>query len=147
MNRQKRGCEFEKFLKLLLSEYNLDPRPSFVVNEIHEQIDGSFVMNGNTYLIEAKYKEKKIEYDDLLLFHNKLDERSFARGVFISYSVVSPDTIKHLLIGKKLKLIIITVAEIFHIIDNKLDLSTIINSKFRRLDEELNPFVEVMNLC
>jgi hypothetical protein len=49
----ERGFEFEKFLKSLFDAYGLSARASFRL--VGEQIDGSFVMHNETYLLEAKW--------------------------------------------------------------------------------------------
>ena len=50
---QRRGYKFEKFLKDMFDVYGLSPRASFRLEG--EQIDGSFVCGGDTYLLEAKW--------------------------------------------------------------------------------------------
>lgn len=49
---KKRGFNFEKFLNKLFEVFNLNPRNSFRLTG--EQIDGSFHLENNTYLVEAK---------------------------------------------------------------------------------------------
>ncbi|WP_406833579.1 restriction endonuclease [Morganella morganii] len=52
-----------------------------------EQIDGSFLLNNETYLVEAKWHSTKTGNADLHAFHGKLDQKiSWARGVFISWA-------------------------------------------------------------
>ena len=51
-----------------------------------EQLDGSFLLNNDTYLVEAKWHSTKTGNADLYAFHGKLDQKiSWARGVFISW--------------------------------------------------------------
>jgi hypothetical protein len=54
MNAQERGFAFEKFLSDLFALYELDPCRSFRL--IGEQIDGSFEMPPETFLLEAKWQ-------------------------------------------------------------------------------------------
>jgi hypothetical protein len=55
MAPQPRGFAFETFLADLFSAYNLAPRASFRL--VGEQIDGSFLLNADTYLVEAKWHD------------------------------------------------------------------------------------------
>lgn len=71
LSAQKRGYEFEKFLKELFDAYYLSARASFRL--IGEQIDGSFVVHNDTYLLEAKWQNSPTGVADLHTFEGKLD--------------------------------------------------------------------------
>lgn len=72
----------------------MDAKPSY--RTTNDQIDGSFLLNGNTVLIEAKYRTKEITKDDLLLFSNKVKAKSpFTKGVFITLSKPSDKTLDY----------------------------------------------------
>lgn len=142
-NKQERGYAFERFLTRLFTEYHVDPRPSFRAVEIHEQIDGSFEMIGETYLVEAKYTEGELSYDQLISFQAKLESRAYARGLLITYTTPNKDALTHLSIGRTPRMVIMTVSEIYNLIDRKLDLGSIIQKKIRLLNEEIKPFVEI----
>ena len=51
---QKRGFEFERFLKDLFDAFGLSARASFRLTG--EQMDGSLVMHNEIYLFEAKWQ-------------------------------------------------------------------------------------------
>lgn len=53
LDPQPRGYAFEKFLQELFNAFGLAAREPFRLRG--EQIDGSFVMSGETYLVEAKW--------------------------------------------------------------------------------------------
>ena len=81
---QQRGYDFEKFLKDLFNAFRLNAREPFRL--VGEQIDGSFELAGETYLIEAKWLNRKIGLAELGTFHSKLDQKAlWARGLFISF--------------------------------------------------------------
>ena len=81
---QKRGYEFEGFLKELFDSSRLQARSPFSL--VGEQIDGSFQLGNETYLIEAKWVRDPIGAAELYTFQGKLDQKAaWARGVFISY--------------------------------------------------------------
>ena len=51
-----------------------------------EQIDGSFELAGETYLVEAKWLNRKVGVAELGAFHSKLEQKaSWTRGLFISF--------------------------------------------------------------
>jgi hypothetical protein len=85
---QSRGYAFEKYLNELFKASGLDPRRAFKIEG--EQIDGSFVLRENVYLLEAKWQTAMIDKSDLVVFNNKVSSKSgFTRGLFISYSSYS----------------------------------------------------------
>lgn len=83
---QERGFAFEGFLQDLFHTYGLAPRGSFRPRA-GEQIDGSFELDNDTYLLEAKWKNEPTAAADLHILAGKLASRpSWSRGLFISYS-------------------------------------------------------------
>lgn len=81
---QQRGYDFERFLQDLFNAFRLRAREPFRL--VGEQIDGSFELAGETYLIEAKWLNRKVGVQDLGAFHAKLDQKAlWARGLFISF--------------------------------------------------------------
>jgi hypothetical protein len=53
LHPQRRGRRFEGFLGEMFERFGLAPRGDFRL--VGEQIDGSFKLNGQTYLVEAKW--------------------------------------------------------------------------------------------
>jgi hypothetical protein len=85
---QKRGYAFEKYLKDLFQEHGLESRGPFKITG--EQIDGSFVMDKEVYLLEAKWQTAEVDKSDLVVFNDKVVSKSrITRGLFISYSEYS----------------------------------------------------------
>lgn len=134
---QKRGYEFEKYLKNLFNTFDLDARGSFKL--IGEQIDGSFVLDKNIYLLGAKWTNKKIERDELVIFNDKVSSKSgFTRGLFISFSGYSDEALQTIHTGRTINIILMTVAELSIALSRKLDLKTVLWKKVRALAEEGN---------
>lgn len=107
----------------------MDARPSY--RTTNDQIDGSFLLNGNTILIEAKYRTTEISKDDLLLFSNKVKAKSpFTKGVFITLSNPSNKTLEYFY-DKSSRIILFTVEELYLLCENKVSLIDILNGKFR----------------
>jgi hypothetical protein len=85
-----RGFAFERFLKDLFDAYDLAARAS--IRLVSEQVDGSFVLNTETYLLEAKWVSSPVGVADLRSFNSKVeDTASWSRGLFISNSGFSDD--------------------------------------------------------
>lgn len=82
-DRQAAGREFERFLNSLFAAFGLDPHEPFRL--IGEQIDGSFEMDAEVYLLEAKWTAERTELAEMDPFFGKLRRKSvLARGLFIS---------------------------------------------------------------
>tara|TARA_R110000868_G_C10811481_1_gene757887 strand:- start:189 stop:1061 length:873 start_codon:yes stop_codon:yes gene_type:complete len=84
MEAQQRGYAFEKFLSRFFNAWGLDARDGF--RNTGEQIDGSFILGDDIYLLEAKWHSTKTDASALHAFQGKLSERvNWARGLFVSY--------------------------------------------------------------
>ncbi len=141
---QTKGYEFEKYLNSLFEAFELEPHASYRTE--HDQIDGSFNFEGNTILIEAKYKSKEIPKDDLILFESKLKSKShFSKGLFISYSRVTGEALNYFQDSGS-RIVVLTVEEIFLMCQNKIPLTTLLQSKFRLLDEKGLIFKHILEL-
>ena len=66
LDPQPRGYAFEAFLKRVFDAFGLLPRGGF--RTTGEQIDGSFVLAGETYLLEAKWHNALTPAADFTLF-------------------------------------------------------------------------------
>ncbi len=87
---QPRGYAFEKFLKELFDACGMKGREPFRLRG--EQIDGSFQLDNETYLLEAKRQNEAAGVADLHGFSGKVEQKAaWARGLFISQSGFSED--------------------------------------------------------
>ena len=85
LDPQARGLRFESFLNELFAGFGLAPRSAFRL--VGEQIDGSFRLHGQTYLVEAKWHGPQIGFADLMTFSGKVGGKaSWSRGLFVSNS-------------------------------------------------------------
>lgn len=97
---QERGYLFETFLQKLFTAFDLEPQRPFRLTG--EQIDGSFLLDGDTYLVEAKWHNERTGAKDLRDFHGKFDERApWGRGLFVSYSGFTDEGLTAFGRGKK----------------------------------------------
>ena len=138
MSAQKRGYEFEKYLKELFDAYDLSPRASFRL--IGEQIDGSFVVHNDTYLLEAKWQNSPTGVADLHTFEGKIGEKaSWSRGLFVSSSGFSADGLQAFGGGKRT--ICMDGFDISEMLMQRLSFVKVIDAKVRRAAETGCPFV------
>ncbi len=140
---QKRGYEFEKFLRQLFDAYDLSARASFRLTG--EQIDGSFVVHNNTYLIEAKWQNSPTGVADLHTFEGKLGEKaSWSRGLFVSSSGFSADGLRAF--GRGKRTICMDGFDISEMLRQRLSFVKVIDAKVRRAAETGFPYVSVRDL-
>lgn len=140
---QKRGYEFEAFLKELFDAYGLAARASFRLTG--EQIDGSFVMHNATYLLEAKWQNSQTGAGDLHTFEGKLAQKaSWSRGLFVSNSGFSSDGLQAF--GRGKSLICMDGFDLSEMLRLKLSFVDVMDAKVRRAAETGCPFVPVRDL-
>lgn len=144
-NNQMRGFTFEKYLYELFKQNELEPRGSFKITG--EQIDGSFILNKEVYLLEAKWTKSSIDKGELVIFNEKVSSKSgFTRGLFISFSGYTSEAIQTFANGRTVNIVLMTVQELAILLQRKLDFKDILWSKVRFLAEEGNFFKNVIEL-
>ena len=140
---QPRGFAFEKFLKDLFDAYGMAARGSFRLTG--EQIDGSFSLSNEPYLLEARWQNDYTDAADLHAFHGKCEGKAtWTRGLFISQSGFS----EHGLIafGKAKRIICMNGLDLYDTLRRNLNLHDVLLAKVRRAGETGNPFVPVSAL-
>jgi hypothetical protein len=142
---QARGFAFERFLNDLFTVYNLDPRRPFRLTG--EQIDGSFQLQQEIYLLEAKWQDERTGQADLLTFAGKVDGKAqWSRGLFVSYSGFSDDGLLAFARGRRTSIICMEGLDLSQILSGRLDLVEVIERKKRRAAETGSAFVPVREL-
>ena len=145
LEARKRGFAFEKFLNEMFAVYNLEPRGSFRI--VGEQIDGSFQIGTNVYLVEAKWHEKQIDQSELLIFYGKVEGKSkWSRGLIVSYSGFTPDGLTAYSKGRPTNIIGMDSQDMFFILNGEMSLVEAINRKARRAAETGEFLVSVYSL-
>jgi hypothetical protein len=144
-NPQARGFAFEKFLSELFGAFGLSPRGSFRLKG--EQIDGSFTLAAETYLLEAKWRAKPADKGDLVEFSGTVGAKArWSRGLFISQSGFTTDGLEAYALGRQTNIVCMNGAELQVILINKLNLPEVIAAKVRRAAETNHAFVPVWDL-
>ena len=145
MNPQPRGYAFENLLQEIFLAYNLEPRRPFKLTG--EQIDGSFQLESNTYLVEAKWQNDQTGQADLLVFHGKVGGKAkWSRGLFIAYNGFTPDGLEAFSRGRSTSIIGMTGQDIFFTLDGVMHLDTAIKKKSRRAAESGDFYVSIYDL-
>ena len=141
--RKPRGHAFEKFLKDLFDEYGLSARGSFRLEG--EQIDGSFVLDDDTYLLEAKWTNDKVGAATLHAFNAKVEDKArWSRGLFISQSGFSEEGLTAF--GRGKSVICMDGLDLYDILSQRLDLASVLALKVRRVAETGEAFLRVRDL-
>lgn len=140
---QKRGYEFEGFLKELFDSSRLQARSPFSL--VGEQIDGSFQLGNETYLIEAKWVRDPIGAAELYTFQGKLDQKAaWARGVFISYGGFPQEGLHAF--GRGRKVICMSGEDIYKALGRRIPIAEVIERKVRTAAETGAAFVPLDDL-
>lgn len=140
---QARGYEFERFLTHYFRDGGLDPREPF--RNRGEQIDGSFLLGNETYLIEAKYQAAQTGVDDLRSFHGKVtDKASWTRGLFIAFEGFTNVGLEAF--GRGKRIILMCGPELNDALLRRLPLREVLDRKVRAAAENGRPFNSTMNL-
>lgn len=134
---QARGFAFEKYLNSLFKASGLDPRSAFKIEG--EQIDGSFILKNEVYLLEAKWTNRHTDKAALVVFNNKVSSKSgFTRGLFISFAGYSEEALNTLSNGTTVNIILMTVQELAICLQHNQTLEEVLWKKVRALAEEGN---------
>jgi GTPase SAR1 family protein len=127
---KKRGFEFERYLNRFFKLFDLAPKDSF--RNTGEQIDGSFQMGTDIYLVEAKWQNKKTGQSDLLVFDGKISGKAkWTRGLFISISGFTDDGLVAFSKGRPTSIIGMDGKDLENILDRKFTLPEAIALKSR----------------
>ena len=134
-NRQKAGLAFEKVLNNLFDLHGLTPREPFRI--VGEQIDGSFELDYETYLLEAKWHKDPVPESELLIFRGKIEGKSaYTRGVFISIAGISDEAKKAILRGKQPTFFVVDGFDLTMVLSEDIKLIEFMRQRRRILAEE-----------
>lgn len=131
---QARGYDFQDFLQILFSAFNLEPQKSFRV--AGEEVDGSFLLDSEVYLLEARWRAKPTVKADLVVFHSKVTGKStFSRGAFLSMGPIQPEALEEFNRGKPPGFVVVSRRELEAVVVGRERLDTMLRRKVRLLAE------------
>lgn len=135
-----RGFAFEKFLLDLFEAYALDPRGSF--RKTATQIDGSFTLDSELYLLEAKWQNSQSDAAELFTFEGKVSRgASWTRGLFVSHAGFSDGALAELSTGRSI--VCIDGLDMHDSFERRLPFDDVVRAKVRRAAETGLPFTPV----
>ena len=145
-DRRRAGLTLEKLLNRLFELYDLQPRQPFRV--VGEQIDGSFELDGETYLLESKWEKDALPEGELLVFRGKIEGKStFTRGVFIALNDVTGEARDAITRGKAPSFFVMNGYDLMMILSDSIGLTDFLKKRRRLLAEEgkvCAPFAELL---
>jgi hypothetical protein len=131
-DHHRRGYDFQRFLHDLFQMYGFTPRASFSL--VGEQIDGSFELDHEVYLVEAKWQQKPVAKVDLVALNDKVTSHSsMGRGVFITAGCFADDGVAAF--GKGRSIIGVDGQDLYFVIQERLRLDEVLRRKLRWLVE------------
>ena len=140
---QDRGYAFERFLKEFFNVYGLEAQEPFRLRG--EQIDGSFLLASETYLLEAKWQSQVIGVADLHVFHGKIEQKAaWTRGLFVSNSGFTNEGLAAF--GRGKRLICMDGLDIYETLNREIPLNHVLDRKVRHAAETGSPFIRVRDL-
>lgn len=143
LSAQARGFAFEGFLKNLFDTFGLAAQEPFRLRG--EQIDGSFQLGSDTYLLEAKWHGQPIGVADLHTFHGKIEQKAaWTRGLFVSNSGFSEDGL--VAFGRGKRVICMDGLDLYDMLDREIPLNQVLERKVRRAAETGMPFLRIRDL-
>jgi|GEM_PF-297679 len=132
---QAAGLAFEQILNRIFALHDLAPRVPFRV--VGEQIDGSFELDHDVYLLEAKWEKAPLAEAPLLVFRGKIEGKSaFTRGVFVSLNGITQPARDAIRIGKQPTFFVIDGYDLSMILTEKIGLVDFLRQRRRLLLDE-----------
>lgn len=136
------GLHFETLLTDLFNAWGMGAGGGFTV--VGEQIDGSFQLGGDTYLLEAKWHRAKTDANTLHGFQGKVSERpEWTCGLFVSFAGFTEVGLKAFTAKK---IILADGMDIYEALALRLSIPDIIAAKVRHASKYRDPFERVRSL-
>ena len=134
-DRNRAGLALETLLNRLFAIFDLEPRQPFRI--VGEQIDGSFQLDGNIYLLESKWEKEPLPEAPLLVFRGKIEGKStFTRGVLIALNDVSGPAREAITRGKPPCFFVINGHDLMMVLSEVVNLPDFLRKRVRFLAEE-----------
>jgi hypothetical protein len=133
-DRQAAGLALEKLLNRLFHIFDLNPREAFKLTG--EQIDGTFVLDHETYLLEAKWEARPVNEAALLTFRGKIEGKSgFTRGLFLSINGFTTEALASITRGKQPTFVLADGADLSPVFEQAIRFDDLLRHKVRNLAE------------
>lgn len=145
MEMGKKMVAYREFLNELFSLYDFSAKNVFYIDG--DEINGTFEMEGQVYVLSAICGPDKCEHEDLLVFNAKIEAKStWARGIFISDAGFTQDGLATFAQGKRTSIICMDGSDLRLVLHSGLSLVEAIKRKARRAVETNRSFVPLHDL-
>jgi hypothetical protein len=145
-DRNKAGFQFESFINRLFGLFDLKPSRPFKITG--EQIDGSFELDHEIYLLELKWEKNPLPQAPLLIFREKIESKSaFTRGVFIAVNGITSEAHDSITRGKQPLFFVVDGYALLMILSEGMSLPEFLRRRVRLLVQEGRvcvPFSELL---
>jgi hypothetical protein len=139
-NFQERGYQLEKFIQEIFNLFELETTTPYKIKG--EQIDGAFILDGSTYLLEAKWKAQ-VNRSDLATFCYKVETKfKTALGLIISIEGVTTEAVS----PHFKSIIIFDGVDMISVLEGLVTLPDLINRKKKKADETGEIYLNFYNL-
>jgi Restriction endonuclease len=143
--RQEAGLRLEGLLTRLFTLFDLEPNGPFRV--VGEQIDGSFDLDREVYLLEAKWTAEPTNEAALLILRGKVEGKSqFTRGLFLSINGYTRDAVDAITRGKAPNFVMVDGSHLYRVLDGQIRLDVLLRRLIRHLAETGTPYLPAANL-
>lgn len=144
-DRQRAGRDLERLLHDLFEVFELKPRGAFVV--VGEQIDGSIVFDGNSYLVEAKWETGQVGLAPVMTFREKVSGKSsMTYGIFLSISGYTDGARDGITRGKQPNFLMLDGRHLYAVLNSEVDLIELLRDLRRELADKGRPYVPLPEL-
>lgn len=142
LDPQPRGYAFEAFLKAVFDAWGMQAKRGW--RNTGEQIDGSFLLAGQVYLVEAKWQAAQSNAAALHAFQGKVEAGAeWTRGLFVSYSGFTTEALPAFV---SRRVILMDGLDLYEALSRQLCMRTVIAEKVRHFSETRRPYVGVREL-
>jgi hypothetical protein len=139
-DRQEAGIALERILTRLFMLFDLEPNGPFRV--VGEQIDGSFDLDREVYLLEAKWTAALVNEAALLVLRGKVEGKSqFTRGLFLSINGYTADAVEAITRGKSPNFVMLDGSHLYRVLEGHVRLDALLRRLVRHLAETGVPYL------
>jgi len=129
-DRNAAGTEFQGLFGDLLELFGLKPKPAYRVTG--EEIDGHFVLDHETYLLETKWEVGPLSEAPLLVFRGRVEGRSnISRGVFVAVNGYTNPCLAAIRSGKQPNFFLLDGYDVVQVLEGSIELPLLLREKLR----------------
>ena len=137
---QKRGKQFEKWFIKLLDLFELQPRHD--IKDGTDQIDGSFMLNGQCYIFEIEWTEKNSSKNYIVEVSDKATKLEGTIGVAIAYKGFTKPSFDKVEKSARKNVLMIKGEDIKKVLNGEIGIDELIKAIKRRGAEEGKPYLD-----